>query len=310
MVGIVPWSALAAFGAGWSLRWNLLRLPDSNLPILMYHNIGRAPSDCRLRQYWVSVKTFRQQMSHLNSAGYKALTLRDVMMSMENGIPLHPRSVVITFDDGLKNCYTNAFPVLRALNYRATVFIVSNNVGHLNYWDANTDEPPIALMNWNEIQEIHGAGWEVGSHTLTHPVLTKLSRDEAYEEMKKSRNSIEAHLGATVSSFSYPYGDGEDHNVIWRLCKSAGYRMAVGVKAGPGDLSAIRQNPFAIPRVFVRGGESMFRFKLQLKGIDRFRPTRHLLKKLFRSEADPRREDAENPLAAINGAIPLQSNPE
>jgi peptidoglycan/xylan/chitin deacetylase (PgdA/CDA1 family) len=146
-------------------------------------------------------------MKYLSDAGYDAITLREFVAMLKSETLLPVKTVVLTFDDGFRNFYTEAFPVLSEFNFRATVFLVTDFCGGHNDWSGNPKELPRSeLLDWKEIRELDETGIEFGSHTKTHPDLTRLSTNDMTTEMLDSKAKISYALGRDVSTFAYPYG--------------------------------------------------------------------------------------------------------
>lgn len=154
-----------------------------------------------------SADVFRRQVKHLSEAGYSSLSLRDLVTSLKDGRSLPEKPIVLTFDDGFRNFYTHAFPVLNEYGFCATVFLVTDFCGKYNDWGGNpSDFPRSELLSWSEIKELNDAGIEFGSHTKTHPDLTKLTPAEAEDEIVASKSAIEDALGHDTVTFAYPFG--------------------------------------------------------------------------------------------------------
>ena len=120
------------------------------------------------------------------------------------------------------------------------------------------------LRVFYQLKELTAAGWEIGSHTMNHPRLPTLTLKEAELEMEKSRRVIGEFLGEIPDTFAYPYGAGEDDERVRALAKKCGYRIAVGIHAGKWTLEAFRQSSYNLPRVYVRGDDTLYDFHLQL----------------------------------------------
>lgn len=254
----------AAVGAAFSARWNWWRRSNAGIPILMYHKIGTPPPGSKMGSLWVSQEKFKKQMSYLSEEGYHPVTFKDLYDHWDGKKPLPLKPVFITFDDGYSNNFTEAFPILKEFGFRATLFVVVQTVGWDNHWHDPVSETRIPMVSWAQLKELQGAGWEIGSHTMSHPRLAKLPIPEVKEEMSKSRRIISEFLDEIPDTFAYPYGNGEDVMEIRECAKEAGYRVAVGIHSGKWTLDEIKKNPFNLPRIFVRGDDLMFDFHLQM----------------------------------------------
>jgi peptidoglycan/xylan/chitin deacetylase (PgdA/CDA1 family) len=146
-------------------------------------------------------------MRYLHTEGYAVVTLRELAVLLEANAALPAKTVVLTFDDGFRNFYTEAFTVMSQYGFRATVFLVSDYAGKHNDWPGNPPQLPRSeLLSWEEIRELHRYDIEFGSHTRTHPDLTKLGHKEARFEIRDSKRAIGEKLGREPVTFAYPFG--------------------------------------------------------------------------------------------------------
>ncbi len=224
-----------------------------NVPVLMYHYVRDAVPPTEELSYHLSVKTedLDKQFSYLQQNGYQTLSLNDLFESLVTRSPLPPKSVIITFDDGYRDFYLNAFPIIKKYNLRVVSFYVVNYTTYPNY------------MDWAMLHEIHNSGLvDVESHTLSHFLLTKLSPEEARKEIFESKRILEEGLNKKVNYFAYPYGDYSED--IVNLVREAGYRLAFSTRPG-SQLRSSEQ--LVLRRVTVSGFDTIetFRSKLQQK---------------------------------------------
>lgn len=136
----------------------------------------------------------------------------------------------MTFDDGFRNFFEHVAPVLQQHHFPATVFVVSGYCGAANTWPSQPTRPPVpqlSLMSWSELEQVASAGVSVGSHTATHPFMTRLSEAEVEEELRLSRKTIEDRTGRSVAAFAYPYGD---NSVAVRHAVARHFQLACGTK--------------------------------------------------------------------------------
>lgn len=174
----------------------------SKIPILTYHSIDGSNSVIS-----TAPNIFRRQMRFLRENNYNVLSLSKLVELFTQNKTIVPKTVTITFDDGFRNFYTQAFPVLEEYGFDATVFLVADFCGKHNDWAGNPSALPRSeLLSWREIKELNENGIEFGSHTRTHPDLTRISNTEARRELTESKSIIEEKLGTKVSTFAYPFG--------------------------------------------------------------------------------------------------------
>lgn len=190
--------------------------PAGNLvvPILLYHHIAEPPNDNR---YFVSPEMFQQQMEGLVASGYTTISMATLVQVMDQGGPLPARPIVITFDDGNLDVFQNAFPVMKALGFTGTVYIVTKSLADPKY------------MGVDVLKTLVQAGWEVGSHTYSHSDLTK-SKEGLKAELYQSRQDLQKVVGVPVTSISYPFGISNDY--ILKKAIQYGYTSGAGLGGG------------------------------------------------------------------------------
>lgn len=251
--------ALAALG--FSARWNWWRPRARGVPVLMYHKVGVPPAGSKLKKLWVTVDQLRWQMGYLKRRGHAPLTLRRVAELLDAGAPVPSNAVVITFDDGYKNNLTEGLPVLREFGFPATIFVVTNAIGRDNFWHDPATETRLPMLTWDDVRALRDAGWDIGSHTLNHPRLARLSPEEAKKELEESRSTLARELGEPPVSFAHPYGNGADDLPLRLAIQAAGYKTACSVHQGLADP---RGAPLALKRIFVRGDDTRWDFHLNM----------------------------------------------
>ncbi len=229
------------------------------LPILLYHHVGVCHEPLGHKRLWISRERFEEQMNYLSRSGYRCLSLRDAAARLSEGTKLSSRTVVLTFDDAYDNFYQEAFPILSRFNLPATVFVVAQEVGGVNRWD---EGPEVLLMGWREIRELSHRGVEIGSHSMSHPRLTRLSLEAARDEIAKSRLQLEDRLGTAINSFAYPYGDYSSE--LEKVVHESGYSAACSIVRG--NLHAPRDR-FHLKRVPIDEWTGLSRFQWRLSSI-------------------------------------------
>ncbi len=172
------------------------------IPILTYHSIDTSGSVVS-----TAPEVFRRQMKFLSEMGYNVVALNKLVGVLANKQKHSPKTVALTFDDGFQNFYTTAFPILKEYGFQATVFLVTDYCGKYNDWgDALPKLPRSKLLSWQEIKELNNYGIEFGTHTRTHPNLTKIAAAQVKDEIIDSKRVIEDSLSCEVTTFAYPYG--------------------------------------------------------------------------------------------------------
>jgi peptidoglycan/xylan/chitin deacetylase (PgdA/CDA1 family) len=208
------------------------------VPILMYHVVTDPPPGAAYPDLWVAESAFRAQVRALSRAGYRAVTLRELFAAWRRGAALPTRPLVLSFDDGYRSHATVAGPALRRLGWP----------GVLNLKTGNAGPGGISLPR---LRRLVRDGWEIASHTLTHPDLTTLGAGALRDELVRSRAWIRRRLGVTPEFFCYPAGR-YDATVIAAV-RAAGYRGATTELPGPARPG---EDPYQLRRIRVARGES------------------------------------------------------
>jgi len=211
--------------------------------IIGYHCI-KDKADSGLRP--TKTADFENQMRYLSRA-YHPMSLDSMAQHLQNGTALPPRAIAVTFDDGYRDNYENAYPILTKYNIPATVFLTTGFIGtgEIPAWDKGhgTDTRPL-MLSWKQVREMSDGGVSFGSHTLTHPFLTRIPRKQVEQEVHLSRDVIEQQIGKRVTTFAYPSGNYDSG--IRRIVEEAGYSAAVTTVAGSNsvhdDVYALKRN--------------------------------------------------------------------
>jgi peptidoglycan/xylan/chitin deacetylase (PgdA/CDA1 family) len=182
--------------------------------ILTYHKIG-----CHLELGITTVRrhAFSRHMDFLLNLGAGFACATDAAAACPAG-----GAVAVTFDDGYESVYTEAFPEMLDRGITGTVFPVVGSVGDVNTWDVNLSPRQVRHLSWAQIRELADAGFEIGSHTLSHRDLTTLEPRALKRELQVSKKTIENEIGVEVAAISYPFGR-YSRRVIEEAAK-AGYR--------------------------------------------------------------------------------------
>lgn len=230
---------------------------DNGIPVLTYHHILRDEENTRFRHTstTTSVVAFSNQMTWLRDRGYSTLTMYQLEGYVRNRMNLPARSVVITFDDGLKSVYRYAYPILKEYGFKATSFIISSRIKrHPQKWNPKS----LQFMSVSELQASQDV-FDVQSHThflhrvdgYRRPILLSRSYHNILFDFKHSRRAL-AQFNPHVLYLSYPFGGYDDKAV--KAANDAGFHMAVTTVRGkvkPGD------NPFLLKRLYILRTDSL-----------------------------------------------------
>lgn len=231
------------------------------IPILMYHSISQTHT-IKFRPFTVSPAAFAEQMAYLHDQGYTPITVTHFIQSCtHSGAVLPERPVIVTFDDGFADFFTNALPVLQRYTFTATLYVSTSFIGGVSSWLRNEGETTRPMLTKKQLQELYAYGIECGGHTHCHPQLDTLPRPQARNEIMQCKEILEQLLGKAVQSFAYPFGyyTAEIQNYV----RAAGYTSACAVKHG---MSTGESDPFALPRLMVTPDISIAEFGRLLNG--------------------------------------------
>lgn len=233
--------------------------------ILMYHRVDNCSN---YDQLVVSPANFEQQMSYLHEH-YRVISLTQAIDELEQG-NVQP-SVVVTFDDGYLDNLQNALPILKKYNIPATIFVTTafcdQSITHSRY---SNDKQRVHL-NWDEVCMLEElTEITIGSHTISHPFLSRLNAKKSKMEIQDSKNLIENKLNKSVGFFCYPSGDFSNEEV--EFVKEAGYLAAVTVS--PGSNHSL-SSPYTLKRTEVNDKDGIDEMRYKLAGA--FDPFHFLL---------------------------------
>ena len=210
---------------------------DRAVPILTYHVIGASNVHVRFAALRVSRRAFASHVAALQRAGYQAVTLQQVWSAWHAGGTLPRRPVVFSFDDGYVGQPRDALPILRAAGWPGVL---------------NIELSSLASMGGSAaVRRLVRAGWEIDSHTLTHPDLTRLPPTQLRRELVASRARIRRLLGVQANFLCYPFGRFDAS--VTAAARDAGYLGATTIKTGYAQPTS---DPFKLPRILVTRGKS------------------------------------------------------
>jgi peptidoglycan/xylan/chitin deacetylase (PgdA/CDA1 family) len=235
----------------------------TRVPILMYHSVSDNLFGKTHPYYQINTSPaiFARQMRWLRQDGYRTMDLTEMLAALETGQDVSNR-VVITFDDGYQDFYSEAFPVMKQCGFTATVFLATDRIK-----DVSARIEGVDYLTWREVRELHAEGIRFGSHTVTHPDLRSLGPEQIDFELGHSKGTIEQKLGTSIGSFSYPFAFPEEDRGFARflmdVLSNQGFENGVSSiigRAHPG------KNRFFLPRLPVNSWDDALLFRAKLQG--------------------------------------------
>jgi len=217
------------------------------IPILLYHSINNDKSNLSL-----SLEDFEKQIKFLNKTGFQTVSFDGINKNKK-------KTIIITFDDGYKDTYQFALPILKKYNFKATCFLVSNLIGKKNFWDSLRDDfISKDLMNTDDINEWIKNGMLIGSHSHNHDDLTKLNKFDLEKDLDFSKKTLEDKFGIEINNFCYPFG--RVNKYVYESVKKK-FNKAVTINRSRYEVG--KHNLHLIPRIDM--GKKISLFKIFLK---------------------------------------------
>ncbi len=224
-------------------------LPEpEGFPILEYHQVTDAPLDPDFEIYNVPPADFAAQLDYLQAEGYTTITLKDFMYAVRGYRQLPDKPIVLTFDDGYADNYSEMLPILEAHKMTAVIYVITNELGRAGY------------LTFDELKDMERRGLEIGSHTSDHLPLTELDDTFKRRQVRESKIYLEWSGLQPICSLSYP--NGAFNSKLEELLREENYLTAVTGEAG---LNTLETNPYELYRVHIRKprfGLTEFKFRL------------------------------------------------
>lgn len=219
-------------------------VPPKGTQILEYHMVNHTDKDL----YNVDPTDFAAQMDYLKAEGYTTISMLDFMKAKKGKMDLPAKPIILSFDDGYIDNYTELLPILEKRGMKATLFMVTNDIGLDGY------------LTWDMLRDMQSRGIEIGSHTANHQPLTTLNDKEIGDEIKLSKLLLEWNGIRTIYFFSYPNGAVNDTAI--KELKQNDYLAAV---TGDAGLNTFGTNPYLLQRTNIaRPRFGLMEFKLRL----------------------------------------------
>jgi peptidoglycan/xylan/chitin deacetylase (PgdA/CDA1 family) len=234
--------------------------PRADVLVLCYHAIS--PSwDAVLS---LTPSALESQLRSLLRSGWRGTTFTEAVLE-----PRWRRTLAVTFDDAFLSVLERAYPILSSFGLPATVFVPTKFAPQrqpllwpgVEHWSRTAHASELQSMDWSDLAQLASNGWEIGSHTDTHPRLTELDDTALEAELARSRAACQEHLGE-CKSLAYPYGAVDDR--VAQKAAEAGYSCAAALAGGLAPLG-----PFRHPRVGIYHGDSRRRFALKVGRLSR-----------------------------------------
>lgn len=215
-------------------------------PVIFYHKIDKPAADSLVRGGFTPPRRFAKQMTYLKKKGFAFYTASELIEYFQQHGEFPKKGVAVTFDDGWKDNYANAFSVLRSLGIKATIFIIPACIDEISIRAVAEGEGPRAHLSREEIQEMSRHGIEFGSHSMNHRLLHELSEAEVRFEVTEAKKEIEEMLQKECRTFAYPAGRFSE--TAKTIIQEAGHTAAFTTIYGPADLDLFALNRTEILR--------------------------------------------------------------
>ena len=231
------------------------------IPVLMYHKIPNVPLATK-HQTYVTKDNFARHLAYFKKRKLTPITFADYLKFASGEFPLADfprRPLILTFDDGYLDNYTNLLPLMQQYGYRGVLYLLGDFEIRYNKWDADFDpeEPRSEIMDLAQKQAFVAAGWEIGAHTMSHPRLTTLPLPEATAEIQRSKTALEAALHTEIGSFAYPYGDCNE--AVKNAVRAAGFALGIATDTGGLRIEDDRMQVFRVNMFPNESASSLFK---------------------------------------------------
>lgn len=214
------------------------------IPVLMYHSIEYEKGN-ELR---VPKETFEKHMQWLHEKGFYTLTMKEYYKAITTGKQVPKKSILITFDDGYKDNYTNGLPIMKRYKMKGTIFVITSTI--------DKSKP---FITSEEIKEFYNNNFDIESHTVNHRELNLMTYEEQLKELKESKETLDKLLNKETIAICYPVGRYNEDTL--RACKEAGYKVAFTTAPG---FSNVDQGLYKLKRVRINASTTVEQLELIL----------------------------------------------
>lgn len=250
-----------------------------DIPVLMYHRVIETEEEKGYYDTFVTKENFEKQMKYLKENNYEPIFFKDIKNG-EYKNRFSKKYVIITFDDGYKDNYKVALPILKKYNFKIVLFLITDC--EYNKWDVEAEgrekEKRFPLMTKEEVQELIKSGLvEIGGHTSNHLDMPFIEQEKLKEDLIFSKEKLEKLTGEELVSFAYPWGNNDDKSK--KLIRELGYKFAVATESGTACYS---DDLYEIQRIGIYSKDDIDKFKEKISG-------RYLFKREKRNEMKKKR---------------------
>jgi peptidoglycan/xylan/chitin deacetylase (PgdA/CDA1 family) len=237
---------------------------NAMVPVIQYHMIDKPSRSSRVRGGFTPPARFARQMRHLKAQGLAFYTAAELIEYYRERGEFPPNGITVTFDDGCQDSYTNAFPVLRELGIKATIFLVPSVIGQISAKPLAKGEEARPHLSREEILEMARHGIEFGSHTTNHRLLHELKPEEVKYEVSDAKKQIEEMLQRPCKTLAYPAGF--FNATVETIVAEAGYTCAFSTVYGPKEPIDL----YALNRIeILRRDRFLWQFARKIKPLKR-----------------------------------------
>ena len=232
------------------------------VPVLLYHKIDLPTADVKIRGAFTYPNKFERQILYLKKQGFEFFTASELVKFYKQNGEFPPKAISITFDDGWKDNYLNAFPIMKKFGVKATIFLVPTCIGQNTDKVTADGEGKREHLSEKDILEMSDGGIEFASHSFNHKLFHQISKEEIEFEVTESKKFIENLTNKECSVFAYPAGFFTEF--AKDAIKKAGYEAAFSTVYGAENKTDI----YALNRIEILRRDSFpFRFGRKIKAI-------------------------------------------